>query len=78
MKIRIADKDEISEVDIEETRDAEAAGLIKEASPEEFRDHILGCKEVVMSQQVMDFLKREGVTPDDLVAMLLKSANATQ
>ena len=73
MKIRIADKDEISDQDIEDARDRDEAGLIQRGVPD-----LTGIQEIVLSQQVADQLAEAGISQDEFVAMLLKHAKAMQ
>ena len=73
MKIRVADKDEISDQDIEDARDRDEAGLIQRGVPD-----LTGIHEIVLSQQVADHLEEAGISQDEFVAMLLKHAKATQ
>jgi len=46
----------------------------KEPTPEEMKKQFLGVKEVIVSPQVEEQLKKMGLTPDELIAMLLKKA----
>ena len=46
--------------------------------PEQFKKDMLGVKTFVMSPQVEAQLKEMGLTPDDIVAMMLKKAGAAQ
>ena len=73
MKIRIADKNEISDQDIEDAMDREDAGLLQHGTPD-----LTGIQEIVLSQQVADKLEEIGMSQDEFVAMLLKRAKATQ
>ena len=73
MKIRIADKDEISDQDIADARERDEAGLIQKGVPD-----LTGIQEIVLSQQVADQLEEAGISQDEFVAMLLKHAKATQ
>ena len=73
MKIRIADKNEITDQDTEDARDRDEAGLIQKGVPD-----LTGIQEIVLSQQVADQLEEAGISQDEFVAMLLKHAKATQ
>jgi len=70
MKIRIADKGEISDQDIEDA--------LESAIPNEGVPNLHGIQEIVLSQQVAESIKEMGMTTDEFVAMLLKQAKATQ
>lgn len=52
----------------------EMAERAKTPSPEEMHEGFKGVKEVILSEQVMEQLKAMGLTPDEVVAMLLKQA----
>ena len=73
MKIRIADKNEITDQDTEDARDRDEAGLIQKGVPD-----LHGIHEIVLSQQVADQLEEMGMSQDEFIAMLLKHAKATQ
>jgi len=76
MKVTISDTN-ISPEEIEEIK--ENQDLIKEASPEEFKEMMLKIKEVKFSPQVVEFAAKElNMTPDQFVAFLLKQAGASQ
>jgi hypothetical protein len=47
-------------------------------NPEQAKADMLKAKEVVFSPQVIEQLKKMGMTPDELVAMMLKSTGASQ
>ncbi len=46
--------------------------------PGQFKKDMLGVKTVIMSPEVEAQLKEMGVTPDEVVAMMLKKAGAAQ
>jgi hypothetical protein len=64
----------------EEIEAREDAGLIRnsEDHPEQFKKDMLQAKEVVIPQSVYDRMIKMGLTPDEIVAMMLKSAGAEQ
>jgi hypothetical protein len=62
----------------EELREASEAGEIQQGSAEDLASHILSGKEVVLSEQVREFLIEQGMTEDDFIAMLLKEGNRAQ
>lgn len=49
-----------------------------EDHPEEAKAAVLQAKDVVFSPQVLKQMEEMGITPDELVAMLLKAAGASQ
>lgn len=74
MKVTL-DAEDMSPEEIEEMRDNKP----KEATKEEFKQHMLRSKEVRLSPQVVKFAAEElGMTPDEFIAMLLKQAGASQ
>lgn len=46
--------------------------------PEEVKEGLLQAKEVIFSPQVLRQLEEMGMTPDEVVAMLLKKTGASQ
>jgi hypothetical protein len=60
----------------EEQAEIEALAEPADADPEVFKREMLGAKEFVLSPQVKEFLDREGISPDELVAVLLRKAKA--
>lgn len=49
-----------------------------EEDPQAFKEAMLNVKEAVFSPQVIDQLKEMGMTPDEVIAMMLKKAGASQ
>lgn len=77
MKVRIASSNEIAPEDIAAAIDAEEIGEVQIGTPADFAKTLRETEEIVLAQQVVDELAKEGITPDEFVAMLLKSAKAT-
>lgn len=76
MKIRIDHT--IPDLTPEEIADEEAKARNIEDDPEKVKADLLQCNEVVFSPQVLKQLEEMGITPDDLVAMMLKKVGASQ
>lgn len=76
MKVTI-DKNipDLTEEEKEAYRDAAIPAV--ESNPEEFKRQMLGAKEVIMSPEVAKQLEEMGMTPDDIVAMLLKQSGTS-
>lgn len=73
MKVTI-DKS-IPDLTDEEREEIEARAIPDvDDDPEKFKKQLLGVNEFVMSEEVAAQLKAMGMTPDDLVAMMLKRA----
>jgi hypothetical protein len=73
MKI-VIDKDapDLTEAEIEEIKERDIPVI--EQNPEEFRRQMEGVDTVVIPEQVRKQLEEAGMTPDDIVAMLLRAA----
>jgi len=65
----------IPDLTSEEVKEIESRA--KEPTPEEMKEKFLGVKEIVVSPQVEEQLKKMGLSPDELIAMLLKTAGTT-
>jgi len=76
MKIRI-DKD-MPHLTNEEQEEIKSIAVSADENPEAFQKAMLGTKEIVLSTQVAEQLEKMGISPDELIAMMLKSAKATQ
>lgn len=77
MKIKIDQS--IPEMTEEELAELRADGSIKDAAGDPgAKAQLLACKEVVFSPQVIKQLEEIGMTPDEVVAMLLKKVGASQ
>ena len=61
-----------------EKAEIKARSKSAESDPEEFKRQVLGCHTVVMSPEVLEQIKAMGLTPDEVVADLLKAAGAQQ
>lgn len=49
-----------------------------ESDPEEFKRHMLACKEVIIPEEIAKQIEAKGLTVDEVVSMLLKAAGAQQ
>lgn len=61
--------------EVEEIRDAVIPDTAD--NPEEFKKQMMGVNEIVLSPEVAKQLEEMGMTPDELVAMLLKQAGTS-
>lgn len=75
MKVTIDHK--IPDLTPEEIAEAEERAVDVSTDPEKARADFLKAKEVVMSPQVAKQLEEMGMTPDELVAMILKDVGAS-
>lgn len=66
---------ELTPEEREELRNAEIMKV--EDDPAEFKKQMTGVREVIMSPEVAKQLADAGLTPDDLVAQLLKAAGTS-
>lgn len=76
MKVTI-DKNipDLTEEEKEAYRDAAIPDV--ESDPAEFKRQMMGAKEVILSPEVAKQLEEMGMTPDELVAMLLKQSGTS-
>lgn len=78
MKIRIDHTiPDLTEDELKELRESDKINRVED-HPEEAKAQMLQCNEVVFSPQVLKQLEEMGITPDDLVAMMLKKVGASQ
>lgn len=68
----------LPDLSVEEMEEAGARAKDITDDPEQARADLLKCNEVVFSPQVVKQLEEAGITPDDLVALLLKAVGASQ
>lgn len=76
MKITIdPDLPELSE---DERAELKESAVAVESDPAGFKRAMLTCKEAHFSPQVVEKLAEHGLTPDDVIAAMLKEAGASQ
>ena len=76
MKIKIDPTiPDLTDEELAELREADIKDA--EGNPEA-KAGLLQCKEVVFSPQVIKQMEKMGITPDEVVAMLLKKVGASQ
>lgn len=66
---------DLTDEEKQEIRDAAIPDA--EDHPEEFKKQMTGVKEVILSPEVAKQLEEMGMTPDELVAMLLKQSGTS-
>jgi len=69
------EEQEFGDIDVKEAIDA---GEIREGDPEQLASLMLNGGEVVLSDQVREFMAAEGISEDEFIAMLLKEGNREQ
>ena len=74
MKIRIAKAGEIPDDVVEEAELASDMGLIPEASQEQMAEAMDSVQEIVISEQVMEFLMENNISVDEFMGMFAKKA----
>ena len=70
VKVRSSTAEE--EGTFEDVQDIVESGEVKEGDPTELAEHILSGKEVVLSDQVREFMKENNITEDEFIANLIK------
>lgn len=78
MKIRPTTAEEEAEFEAEDVQQRLLDGDVKQGDPQALAEHILSGKEVVLSEQVREFIKAQGMTEDEFIAHLLKTGNRMQ